>query len=281
MRLIEGCDGRASFFSASISSTGSSRPITRASFAGVRPRARRTSSAREHPDVHQLPRELCIVDGHRLGGDLEIQPVRDDEAVDHVELGGCAAVHADDGAVLDHELGRSDRAARPPATRPSSGSGETSVSRWRSRCSREVKRRLRIGEEPSFGVGARQLPARSLPFARCRGSRVARPLFELGRRRSSGRSAVDGERSSSGTAASSAARSRFAASGSRPARARPGTGARASPGSRESRRRRSARLAASPASRPLAALHPASTRGRAAASPAGSRVRIEVHVFRL
>ena len=61
--------------------------MTRASFAGVRPRESRTSSARETFDVDEPPRDLEIVERHRLGGDVEVEPVRDDEAVDDVELG--------------------------------------------------------------------------------------------------------------------------------------------------------------------------------------------------
>ena len=78
--------------------------MTRASFAGVRPRESRTSSARDTFDVDEHARELEVVERHRLGGDLEVEPVRDDEAVDHVEVGCVAAVHASDDAVVDDEL---------------------------------------------------------------------------------------------------------------------------------------------------------------------------------
>ena len=55
-------------------------------------------------DVDEHAGELEIVERHRLGRDVEIEPVRDDEAVDDVEVGRVAAVHARDDAVLDDEL---------------------------------------------------------------------------------------------------------------------------------------------------------------------------------
>ena len=58
-----------------------------------------------HVDVDELPGELRVGEGHRLYGDVEVEPVRDEEAVDHVELGRGPAVQARDDAVLDDELG--------------------------------------------------------------------------------------------------------------------------------------------------------------------------------
>ena len=55
-------------------------------------------------DVDEHAREREVVERHRLAGDVEIEPVRDDEAVDDVEIGGGAAVQAHDDAVLDDEL---------------------------------------------------------------------------------------------------------------------------------------------------------------------------------
>ncbi len=54
--------------------------------------------------IHESACELGLVQRHRLGGDFEIEPVRDDEPVDHVEVGGRAPVHPDDDPVLDDEL---------------------------------------------------------------------------------------------------------------------------------------------------------------------------------
>ena len=64
-------------------------------------------------DVHvdEPAGEVEIVERHRLASDVEIETVRDDEAVDDVELGGVATVHARDDAVLDDELGL--RVVRP------------------------------------------------------------------------------------------------------------------------------------------------------------------------
>ena len=59
-----------------------------------------------HVDVDEEPRDREVGQGHRLRRDLEVEPVSDEEAVDHIELGGGAAVHAHDDPVLDHELRR-------------------------------------------------------------------------------------------------------------------------------------------------------------------------------
>ncbi len=62
--------------------------MTRASFAGVRPRESRTSSARGTLTSTSMCASVEVVERHRLGGDFEIEAVRDDEAVDDVEVGG-------------------------------------------------------------------------------------------------------------------------------------------------------------------------------------------------
>ena len=71
---------------------------------------RRRQTAREahelgardvHVDEHV--RELEVVERHRLRSHVEVDPVRDDEAVDDVELGSVAAVHPRDDPVLDDE----------------------------------------------------------------------------------------------------------------------------------------------------------------------------------
>ena len=68
------------------------------------PRARRTSSARGTSSVDEHAGELEVVDRHRLRRHVQIEPVSDDEAVDDVEVGSVAAVHAHHDAVLDDEL---------------------------------------------------------------------------------------------------------------------------------------------------------------------------------
>ena len=57
-----------------------------------------------HADVDQHPSELDVVQRHRLRSDPEIEPVRDDEPVDDVELGCRPAIHPDDSSILDNEL---------------------------------------------------------------------------------------------------------------------------------------------------------------------------------
>ncbi len=56
-------------------------------------------------DVDEHAREPLVGERHRLLGHLEIEPMGDEEAVDHVELRDVLAVEAHDGAVSDHELG--------------------------------------------------------------------------------------------------------------------------------------------------------------------------------
>ena len=56
-------------------------------------------------DIDEQAGDLEVGERHRLGGDLEVEPVGDEEAVDHVELRGGLSVHARHDAVLDHELG--------------------------------------------------------------------------------------------------------------------------------------------------------------------------------
>ena len=57
-----------------------------------------------HVDIDEQARELEVGERHRLGRDLEVEPVRDEEAVDDVELGRGPPVHPHDDAVLDDEL---------------------------------------------------------------------------------------------------------------------------------------------------------------------------------
>ena len=81
-------------------------PTTRASLAGVRPRASRTSSARGHVDVDEHPRERRVGERHRLGSDVEIDAVGRDEAIERVEALARLAVELADDTVLDHERRR-------------------------------------------------------------------------------------------------------------------------------------------------------------------------------
>ena len=78
---------------------------TRASFAGVMPAARRVTSPRGTSRVDEHPRELDVVERHRLLGDREVDAAARDELVEQVELGLGLAVELDDAAVLDAQRG--------------------------------------------------------------------------------------------------------------------------------------------------------------------------------
>ena len=72
---------------------------------------RRRQAARESHElgarnvhVDEQVRELELVERHRLGHNVEIEPVCDDEAVDDVEVRGLASVHARDDPVHDDQL---------------------------------------------------------------------------------------------------------------------------------------------------------------------------------
>ncbi len=72
---------------------------------------RRRQPAREadelrsrHLDVDEHAAECEVVERHRLDGDTEVETVRHDEAVDHVEIRRGASVQAHDDAVLDEQL---------------------------------------------------------------------------------------------------------------------------------------------------------------------------------
>ncbi len=58
-----------------------------------------------HVDVDELAGENLVGQRHRLGRDLEIEPVCDEEPVDHVEVLRVAPVHPHDDAVRYHQLG--------------------------------------------------------------------------------------------------------------------------------------------------------------------------------
>ena len=216
--------------------------MTRASFAGVSPRESRTSSARGTSTSTSIRAIVELVDRHRLGRDLEVEPVCNDEPVDHVEVGCVAAVHARDDAVLDDELGLG--IVGPfAATSPSSGSGETSCSRCRSRVAREANRAgYGIAQQTPLGVRERRLAnERRRLVAPSR--RAGRPTPRAPRRwrapaAAPCRSPADGRPAPCELRCAFEVLAR-AASGRRRARPRPAAGA--SPAWRGSRRRRAAR----------------------------------------
>ena len=56
-----------------------------------------------HVDVHEPPRELAVVERHRLLRHVEVEAIADDEVVDDVEVRGGPAVHGDDPALVQLE----------------------------------------------------------------------------------------------------------------------------------------------------------------------------------
>ena len=202
-----------------MSSTGSRSPITRASFAGVSPRESRTSSARGTSTSTSIRASARSSVRHRLGGDVEVEPVRHDEAVDDVELARLASVHPHDDSVLDDEL----RLGIVGAVR-----GDEAERRVRGDQLLEVQVAGRARGEPTATRHRRAAPARRRrrrprgrtprsPSRPCCSSRSAQASSSRAVARRGRRAVYTSSRSSSGTEASSAARSRFRASCSRPA----------------------------------------------------------------
>ena len=238
---------------------------------------RRRETAREPDelgarDVHvdEHARELEVVERHRLGRDVEIEPVRDDEAVDDVELGRLAAVHAHDDAVLDDEL-------RLGVVRPVRRDQPELGQRRDELLEVEVAGRTRgeaTASHPRAGLAPRR---RRRPRARRRRSprrralEPRRPLLELPRGRAAAAEEPCRPRAAGRRGRRRARRrargSRRAASG--PPRARPRPAGEASPASRASRRLRARRREPHRASRRRARCRRESTRGRDAASPNG------------
>ena len=100
-----------------------------------------------HADVDEETGELRVLHGHRLGRDVEIEPVRDDEAVDHVELGGCTSVQAGDEPRSRRRAQAPGRAARRRrrgrargAVRPASRGGADARRARRTACYARARR---------------------------------------------------------------------------------------------------------------------------------------------
>ena len=85
------------------SSAGRSSATTRASLAGRRARREPDDLGARDVEAHEQPRELHVVERHRLLGDGQVDAVRRDHGVERVEVRGRAAVHLDDPAVLHHQ----------------------------------------------------------------------------------------------------------------------------------------------------------------------------------
>ena len=94
--------------------------------------------------------------------------MRDEEAVDHVEVGRSATVHPHDDAVLDHELGLRIVRARSRRRARARRSGVTSSSRRSSFAAREANR----ADAPDSGSGTEE-PSLDVRRAQPRGRRRA------------------------------------------------------------------------------------------------------------
>ena len=169
--------------------------LDRVEQAGDARELRRRQAAREPDslvprgvDVDEQARELEVGERHRLGGDLEVEPVGDQEAVDDVEVGGGLPVHPRDDAVLDHELGLG--VVRPVHRDEAElGCGVISISRRSSFAARDANRAEPSDTaEPSFPVRApprgRRRPCAAPP------SRRAAPPTPRARPASSGPAAA-------------------------------------------------------------------------------------------
>ncbi len=119
--------------------------------------------------------------------------MRDDEAVDDVELRCGSPVHADDDALLDDELGLR---IEWPVGRDQAELGQRRDERLAVEValSRETNRRLRIGEEPSFRVRAGGFPHEVGRASGSVGLELRGPVLELrGRGPTRAKSRVDSE----------------------------------------------------------------------------------------
>ena len=212
--------------------------MTRASLAGVSPRERRTSSARGTSTSTSRRASSCVVERHRLRRDVEVEAVRDDEAVDDVEVGGVAAVDARRRRRPRDEL-RLGIVRPVHRDQPELGdrrdellaAGARALARDAKRCGYVIAQAARASRIPS------PPPARTLPSACApRSSSWGGPGLEVFRRRPMRpQRRVDLEQRSSGTArAPLRARGSRRAAPDRPrARRRPaGAASRASRGAR-------------------------------------------------
>ena len=135
-----------------------------------------------HVDVDEHPRDLAVRERHRLGCDLEVEPVGDEEAVDHVELGLGPPVQPHDAAVLDDEL-------RLGIVRPVHRDEPELRQRAHEQLAPELLLRARGEAAGPRGVSHRRAPAprrprrprgRTRPCAGHPTLEPARPLLELG-----------------------------------------------------------------------------------------------------
>ena len=133
-------------------------------------------------DVHvdEPAGEVEIVERHGLDRDLEVETVRDDEAVDDVEVGRAAAVHARDDSVLDDELRlrivRPVRRDEPELGQRRDELLEVEIARRARREAAATHRRAVLAPRTQPRPRGRTPPSSRPPCASSRGS----PLLQLG-----------------------------------------------------------------------------------------------------
>ena len=189
MRLVPGIAAGAKLLEGHHQLDRVEHPHDTRELRGGQPSAEANELVARHVDVDEHPGEPLVGERHRLRGDIEVEPMRDEETVDHVELRGVLAVEAENDAVPHHELRVGIR--RPVGGDEAElGHGSTSVSRRSSVASRAAKRPLRrasaIRREPSCLVRGDGLPHEGRIPRRPERLESHRPGLELGRGRPPG-----------------------------------------------------------------------------------------------
>ena len=111
MRLVPRIASRAELLEGHHQLDGVEHPDDPRQLGRCEPAGQPDELVARHVDVDEHPRKPLVGELHRLDGDVEIEPVRDEEAVDDVEVVRCTAVEPHDHTVLDDELRR--RIGRP------------------------------------------------------------------------------------------------------------------------------------------------------------------------
>ena len=222
-------------------------------------------------DVDEHPRELLVGERHRLRGDVQVEAVGDEEAVDRRRTRRRRGRRAGRRRRPRRRAPARGRTGRPLATSPSSGYGATSISRRRSapRARGEPPAPRRAQPSPSSPRAAVALGRLAHERRRCAAPparRAARPTPRA-RRRTSGPGGAP--------CRSRGARRRGRASARPRARGRPRAGvapppARPRPGGRASRPSRGGRRRASVPSRAASSVTSSSGRPEGVADEIGS-----------
>ena len=104
MRLVAGVAARTQLLQGHHQLDGIEHPDDARELGGRQPARDAHERVARDVDVDEHAREPLVGERHRLLGDLQVDSVRDEEAVDHVEVRSVAAVEPHDAAVLDDEL---------------------------------------------------------------------------------------------------------------------------------------------------------------------------------